>query len=244
MCSAYRSRVFTESAELYDAIYRSFKDFEAEAAAVDALVRARHPGAHTILDIGCGTAEHAKYLCNAHGFSVDGLDIDPGLLAIARAKLPGSTFFESDMATFELGRQFDVILCLFGAIGYLKTLERVTSALMRFRRHLRPGGVVIVEPWFEPGVLREGWGTERHAELGVTRVTRSNHIRVENDRSLLDFTYRIEQRGQTRVLEERHELGLFARDEMLRCFSDAGLCAEYETPGLNGRGLYIARAAG
>jgi SAM-dependent methyltransferase len=235
--------VFTESAELYDAVYRSFKDFEAEAAAVAAIVKARHPSAHAILDIACGTAEHATYLRNAHGFSVDGLDIDPGLLAIARAKLPGSTFFESDMATFEIGRQFDVILCLFSAIGYLKTLERVTSALIRFRRHLRPGGVAIVEPWFEPGILQEGPGTERHAELGATRVTRSARIRVENRISLLDFTYRIEQFGETRVLEERHELGLFARDEMLGCFSDAGLSAEYETPGLSGRGLYIARAA-
>lgn len=235
--------MFTETAPFYDAIYGSFRDFEAEAAAVAAMLRARHAGARSVLDVGCGTAAHARCLHESHGFAVDGLDIDPRLLTIARAKLPTSSFFEADMADFELGRRFDAVLCLFSSIGYLDSLDRVTTALGRFRQHLSPGGIVIVEPWFEPGVVREGAGTERQAQAGDVRITRSGSTRVEGRTSFVHFSYRIEQAGATRMIEEDHALTLFTRNEMLRCFSDAGLIAQYESPGLSGRGLYVATSA-
>lgn len=51
--------MFSASAELYDLIYSSFKDYPAETAQLAALIRAAHPVAHRILDVACGTAEHA-----------------------------------------------------------------------------------------------------------------------------------------------------------------------------------------
>ena len=51
--------MFSASAELYDLIYSSFKDHPAETAQLAALIRAAHPVAHRILDVACGTAEHA-----------------------------------------------------------------------------------------------------------------------------------------------------------------------------------------
>lgn len=236
--------MFSESAELYDTLYRTFKDFAAEAGVVAGSIKRRCPYANTVLDVGCGTGEHAKYLQEVHGFSVSGLDLDARLLAVAKAKLPQSEFFQGDMAAFELGRTFDVILCLFSAIGYLKTLDRVEAALLCFRRHLKPGGIVMIEPWYEPGVLREGPGVVRRAEGNGIRVERSANTRIEKSGvSILDFTYRVKDADQIRVIEERHELGLFTKADMLRCFSAADLSAEYESPGLGDRGLYVARHA-
>ena len=54
--------MFSESAHLYDAIYRAFKDYAAEATSIATLVRGAHPTATTILDVGCGTGEHALHL--------------------------------------------------------------------------------------------------------------------------------------------------------------------------------------
>jgi SAM-dependent methyltransferase len=233
--------MFMETAELYDAIYGSFKNYAAEALAIAAIVRVWQPRATTILDVGCGTGEHAKHLWSAHGFSVEGLDIDPALLAIARAKLPALEFFTGDMAAFALGRQFDVVLCLFSAIGYLKIPERITAALTCFRQHLKPGGLVLVEPWFEPAAFHAGAGPEVQATLGELRVKRSSNARVEDRISSLHFTYRVERWGQTRVIEEVHELGLLTKEEMLDCFGRAGLVATHAQPGLSGRGLYLAK---
>jgi ubiquinone/menaquinone biosynthesis C-methylase UbiE len=93
------SNMFTESADFYDAIY-SFKDYAAEAAQIAALVRASCPHARSILDVACGTGGHARHLVLSHGFDVDGLDLDAGLLRVARDTHPSGQFFLADMSDF------------------------------------------------------------------------------------------------------------------------------------------------
>jgi len=118
--------MFSESTELYDLIYSQFKDYPAEASALASLIRAEHPTARTVLDVACGTAEHARLLVETHGFDVDGLDLDPNFVRIARDKMTRGEVYEGDMTSFTLPRRYDVILCLFSAIGYVKsrTLRR------------------------------------------------------------------------------------------------------------------------
>lgn len=235
--------MFTESAHFYDAIYRAFKDYAAEATAISTLVRAAHPNARTILDVGCGTGEHALHLRKCHGFAVDGLDRDRELLAVAREKVPDARFFEGDMADFDVGHRYDVVMCLFSSIGYLKALERVTAALRCFRRHLAEDGMIVVERWFAPGVLRDGPGSTRRAEVGGVRVERTSHTTVEGRFSTLTFNYRFEDASGVHVAREVHELGLFTQEEMLASFEEAGLATTYDSAGLTGRGLYVARIA-
>ena len=235
--------MFSRSADVYDAIYGAFKDYAAEATTIAALVRSAQPAARTILDVGCGTGEHARHLRSSHGFDVDGLDLDAGLLAVARDKVPDARFFQGDMSDFDIGTRYDVVMCLFSAIGYVRTLDRVTKALRCFRRHLADDGVVIVEPWFAPGVLRVGGGETKHAETGALRVARSYHTTVNGRLSTLVFDYRIEDSTGVRHEQEIHELGLFTVDEMMDSFRAAGLVATHDAEGLIGRGLYIAREA-
>lgn len=234
--------MFSASAQWYDAIYGAFKDYGAEAARIAALVRELHPGAHTILDAGCGTGEHARRLRGEHGFAVDGLDLDPGMLAVARRKSPEARFFEADMAAFALRRRYDVVLSLFSSIGYLQTPERVRAALICFRRHLEKGGVVVVEPWFTPDVIVDGAESTARAELDGARVERTSRTRVEGRISIIEFRYRIEDASGVRVVEETHRLGAFTEAEMLAAFREAGLAATLDAVGLTGRGVYLARA--
>jgi len=235
--------VFSESAHLYDAIYRAFKDYAVEATTISNVVRAVHPSPKTILDVGCGTGEHALHLRKSHGFAVDGLDLDPGLLAVAREKMPDARFFEGDMAAFDVGHRYDVVMCLFSSIGYLQTIERVTAALRCFRSHVAEDGVIVVEPWFAPGVLRDGPGATRCAEAGGVRVERASHTTVAGRLSTLIFDYRFETTSGVQVAREVHALGLFTQEEMMASFQEAGLAATYDSAGLTGRGLYVARIA-
>jgi ubiquinone/menaquinone biosynthesis C-methylase UbiE len=76
--------MFERSAELYDAFY-AFKDYAGEAEKLDALIRLRVPGARTLLDVACGTGKHLAEL--ASRYEVEGLDLDPSLLAVARERL-------------------------------------------------------------------------------------------------------------------------------------------------------------
>jgi trans-aconitate methyltransferase len=105
-----------------------------------------HPNAKSVLDVGCGTGEHAIHLRKHFDFA--GLDLDPQLVDIARVKNPDCEFHVADMVDFDLGRKFDVVLCLFSSIGYVKTIEKMKSTLWCFSKHLEPDGAIVVEPWF------------------------------------------------------------------------------------------------
>jgi SAM-dependent methyltransferase len=234
--------MFSASAEFYDLIYSTFKDYAWESARIAALLRRINPQCRTVLDVACGTGEHARLLAGL-GFAVDGVDLDPAFVGIAKQKHPAGRFFEADMSAFQLPHRYDAVLCVFSSIGYLKTLDRVTRALARFRDHLVPGGVVVVEPWFSPGVLDTARVTRNTAEANNVRVSRVCRVEVEDRLSRLHFDYEIEDDAGTRRASEVHELGLFTTAELTQAFRDAGLNADYDPKGLTDRGLFVARDA-
>jgi SAM-dependent methyltransferase len=235
--------MFSASAEFYDLIYSTFKDYAAETSRIASLLRRLNPLGRSVLDVACGTGEHARLLA-AEGFLVDGLDLDPAFVRIAARKHPAGRFFEADMADFSVSRRYDAILCLFSSIGYLRTLDRITDALACFRRHLVPGGRIIVEPWFPPGGLNPDRVARNTGEANGVRVTRTSRVEIEGRLSRLFFDYEIADGTGVRCVSEIHELGLFTTAEMLKAFDDAGLIADHDPKGLTDRGLFVARIAG
>jgi SAM-dependent methyltransferase len=235
--------VFSQSAELYDLIYSSFKDYSQEAGQIAALLRKVHPECHTILDVACGTGEHAHLLATHHGFAVDGIDLDPAFVRIAQAKHPRGQFHQADMVAFRLGQRYDAVLCLFSSIGYVRTQPNLHQALAGFREHLAPGGVVVVEPWFAPGVMEHGRTETLTVDGPGLRVVRVSHTEIQGRVSRVRFDYEIRGPGGVRYANELHELGLFTPEEMLESFEANGLAAEHDSQGLMGRGLFVARVS-
>lgn len=234
--------MFNASAEYYDVIYAAFKDYAAEVAQVATLLRRLNSRCHALLDVGCGTGEHARRLAG-EGFAVDGLDIEPAFVRIASQKHPAGRFVVADMSDFHLPGRYDALLCLFSSIGYLCTLDRVTRALTCFREHLAPGGVALVEPWFPPGVLEPNREITHIGDAQGVRVSRHARTEIAGTLSRLLFEYEIEDHGEVRRVSEVHELGLFTTGEMIQAFLEAGLDVQHDPEGLTGRGLFIARTA-
>jgi SAM-dependent methyltransferase len=233
--------MFSESADWYDHFYGG-KDYAAEARRVAELIRARRPGARTLLDVACGTGRHLERL--REEFACEGLDLDEGLLAIAGRRLPGMRLTRADMAGFDLGRRFDAVTCLFSAVGYLATVERLRSAVAAMARHLEPGGVLVVEPWVLPEAWIDGTTTVEVVEDGDRKLVRVIASSRDGAMSKLRIHYAVADAGDVRTADERHELRLFSHDQYAAAFLHAGLDTTWDPEGLIGRGLLIGVAPG
>ncbi len=241
------------SAQLYDALY-SFKNYEKETAKLHQLIQthkrstgndllevASGTGSHITflkkLEVACGTGGHITYLKNS--YSVEGLDLSPQMLKLAKKKHPEIVFHRGDMVSFKLKKHFDAITCLFSAIGHLKTRRKLGLAVRNMSRHLKPGGVLIVEPWITPQQWRKGSVHANFVDQPELKVARMNISKTRGRLSVLDMHHLVATPNRVEHFVERLELGLFTHDEYLDAFRRAGLETSYDSEGLMGRGLYI-----
>ena len=229
--------MFDKTAQYYDRIY-AFKDYAAEAACLAALVRqSLQSEGKRLLDVACGSGHHIEHL-KAH-FDVEGLDINEILLNIARQRNPGVAFHLADMIEFDLGYRFDVVTCLFSSIGYVRTLENPGRAVASMANHVKPGGLLIVEPWFTPDVWQPGHPHALLVEWDDLKIARVNTSFAEGRLSWFDLHYLVGTPESTTHFMEHHELGLFTMEEMRVMMESAGLQTTYDEEGLCGRGLWV-----
>lgn len=231
--------MFKNSAKWYDALY-SFKDYQQESDTIVSLLRREHPRADSILNVACGTAEHDKYLSKM--YSVDGIDINSEFIEVASKKNPDGQYFCADMTNFKLTKTYDIILCLFSSIGYVKTIDNVIKTFRCFKRHLNEDGIIVIEPWFVPAA----WNPDSrvHMLTGETtdgKICRMNISEQEGSLSILNFHYLVGTSNGVEYFTELHELGLFSVEEMKETFKVVELSVNYDKDGLTDRGLYIAR---
>ena len=227
------------SEKYYDDIYQTMgKEYVAEATKIHKLVqRYKRTDGNTLLDVACGTGIHAGLL--REWYKVEGTDLNANMLKVARKKHPGIRFTRSDMRSFDLGRQFDVVTCLFSAIGYMKTRMELQKAIKSMSRHLLAGGVLLVEPWF----TKEEWNRGRVSTILVDKpdmkIVRMARGGVRGNISLLDFQYLIGTSRGIKHIVEHHEFGLFSVADYKDAFTRAGLPVIHDLEGVDGRGLYI-----
>jgi len=225
---------------VYDLLY-SFKDYEAEARDLVSLIRARNPGAGSLLDVACGTGKHLEPL-RADFSDVAGVDLNAELLAIAQARLPDVPFTEADMRTFDLGRTFDAVTCLFSSVGYLRDEADLAEAVARMAAHLGPGGARIGDGWVRLDAWWPGTNVNALAEtadgVAAARVARTWR---EGDRSVLDMRYLIATADNGFEQEqERHELTLFTDEAYRAAFEAASLEPEVVASPMQDRDRYVA----
>lgn len=225
--------------DLYDALY-AYKDYAGECARLTSLIRERKPDARSLLDVACGTGKHLEVM--QRSFAVEGADIDAGLLAVARSRLGTVPLHDADMRTLALGRRFDAVTCLFSAVGHLTDTDELDAAIAAMSTHLEPGGVLIVEPWLEPGdwvVGQPALLTVDEPDLKVARITYSGR---RDSISIVDCHYLVATPAGVEAHHERLELALFTAAELRRSFERADLDVEHIPEGLIGRGLFLGYA--
>jgi SAM-dependent methyltransferase len=125
--------------ERFRRLAREGADLAGEARLLDAIVAPRS----RILDAGCGPGRVSAELY-ARGHDVVGVDVDPDLIAAARADHPGPEWHVADLSSFDLAvAPFDAAV-LAGNVLVFVAPGSEGAVLERVAAHVRADGVVVV----------------------------------------------------------------------------------------------------
>lgn len=135
------------SAEFYAQTYdESVPDWPGEIDFYQEMAAEAQRSGAAVLEIACGTGRVAIRLAQA-GVNVVGLDLSAHMLAVAREKSAGletMRWVQGDMRWFELGETFGLVIIPGHAFQNLNTPQDQVACLECIRRHLRPGGFLVV----------------------------------------------------------------------------------------------------
>jgi len=219
--------VFGAYARYYDLFYRD-KDYAAEAAFVDGLLRAHGAGDSSILEIGCGTGRHAAELARL-GHAVHGIDLSDTMLQRAAQLAGGPLSFEhGDARTYRAGRTFDAVISLFHVMSYQTSNEDLLAAFTTAAEHLEPGGVFLFDCWYGPTVLTDRPERRERTLTGdgieVLRIA-TPHMDAARDvcEVVYDITVRDTATGEESVLTESHPMRYLFSPEVELALSACGL---------------------
>ncbi|TDC40385.1 methyltransferase domain-containing protein [Micromonospora sp. 15K316] len=214
------------------------RDPAAEADALLRIIRARRPHATSLLDVACGAGDHLRHLLPYLAVA-EGVAVDAAMAGAARGALPGTTIHEAALPELDLGRRYDVVTCLHDALAQFP-LSGYHAVLRVLARHLAPGGLIMIAPFWMPDAAIRRTASEALTRgddgRAVTRiergVPRDGAHRVEHHALVADGD------GVRHVADTRL-LRAFGRREHLSALAAAGCAADFLPAGLAGRPLLI-----
>lgn len=225
----------------YDALYVNDREYAPEAGKVKELLT-KHgvPSRADLLVLACGTGGHIPYLKD--DYHVSGLDLSEDMLALARKKFPDLKFYFGNLIDFELETDFDAMICLYGSIGFVKTVDNLRASMKRIAGHLRPDGLVLLTPWstvegFQDIIVVDATDTPD------LKIARMEHVRLKEPKIVeVTFHHLLGKNNEVTYYKQSMEIGLFSRQEYLSAMTDAGLKVVEEYTGTDVRGgAYIGK---
>jgi SAM-dependent methyltransferase len=222
-------------AELYDEspVVRARTD-------VPFFVELAREAAGPVLELGCGTGRILIPTAEA-GCEITGLDSSGPMLERCRAKLAAEheevqqrvRLVEGSMAEFDLGRKFALITTPFRSFQHLLTVEAQLASLAAVRRHLAPGGRLLLDLFHtNPRALCDTeWREERfvfpEVELSGGRKLRLGQrvaaVRLAEQINEAELNYYVEHPdGRTECFPFAFPIRWFSRFEVEHLLARAG----------------------
>jgi SAM-dependent methyltransferase len=215
-------KLYGELAEWWP-IFQAPGEYKEEAAYfARTLIESSKPPPRRLLELGSGGGNNAFHL-KSH-FDMTLVDLSPGMLAVSQAINPECEHVKGDIRKIRLGRTFDAVF-VHDAICHMTTEADLRAVMKTAFDHLRPGGVALLVP----DEVRETFAEEtdhggNDADRGSVRYLQ--WITDPNPRDntyVVDFAILIRDgQGQTRLVHDRHTLGLFARAKWRSLMRDVG----------------------
>ncbi len=96
------------------------------------------------LDLACGTGILCEML-HRRGIHASGMDLSPGMIAIARAGAPDIHYDVADMVAYRPERQFDLVTCTGDAFNHILRSEDLQTIFWNIHGYLNPGGWLVFD---------------------------------------------------------------------------------------------------
>lgn len=249
--------VFGNYARYYNLLYRD-KDYGKEAQYIHQLLQTHAPKTQSILELGCGTGNHAQLLAK-QGYNVYGVDLSSEMLrqfSDRISQLPKElasqlTFSQGDIRNIRINRQFDAVISLFHVISYQTTNEDLQAAFTTAKAHLKPGGVFIFDCWYGPAVLSDPPAVRikrlEDQEISITRIAEPV---IYPNHNLVDVNYQVfikdKNTGFVDSIQETHKMRYLFKPEIELLFTQFDFqlieCREWisnHEPGFDTWGVYF-----
>lgn len=144
-------------------------------------------GREDILECGAGTGRLSIPLAQA-GHEITALDNSKSMLKTLKQKIKGESSLVADnikvvlgdMVNFEFERKFSCIIVPFMTFNYLPTTEAQIGAFNSFAKHLRPGGLLIIDAMS----MHPKWVSNSSKPVTVSRKKLPGGNLVEIDRHI------------------------------------------------------------
>lgn len=200
--------VFQKYAEIYDALYSS-KDYSLETDYLFTLLG--DLSGKSVLDIGCGTGRYAEEFAKRN-VNVFGIDLSPEMINVANKRRSilttpikeNLTYQVGDARNFKSEQSYDVVCSLFHVINYQLSDEELISFFSTAHDALKPGGVLVFDFWFGPGVLSDKPALrEKTISQDLLEITRIATPTVFSSNNRVDVKYDVTIRSSQGDLLEK-----------------------------------------
>jgi SAM-dependent methyltransferase len=220
----------------YDLLFTE-KDYRHEAETVLGIARSlTGKSPKTILDVGCGTGNHSMVFSEIA--KVVGIDIDPGIIEIAQAKVPAERTTGPEFRCIDVGDLdrdgFDLAVSLFNVVNYIRSFDGLHGFFREIAKRLNCGGVFVFDCWNGVAALRDlpkikestievqekriHVRTVPTVDLMMQKVTVDNEVTIssENSRNQM-FTFQYMQTLWTQmILAEALSMAGFSVERVVR----------------------------
>jgi len=214
---------FKESyADAYDSLYQD-KDYHTEVEIIRDSIKLSGIEVKSIIDVGCGTGEHAIKLAKS-GYSIFGVDPSGDMLKIANDKINANnlsnfiTLQKNFASDFIIDNKADMAIMMFAVIGYHTTNKEIIDCLKNIRKHIKDDAILIFDFWYGPGVLSdkpsEKIRTIELEDAQLLRLTKPNHRHYDHVVDVNFETFRINKDTILTQTKETHSMRYFFPQEI------------------------------
>ena len=180
------------------------------------------------LDLACGTGSTSLELI-PRGYEMTGVDFAEDMLRIGEEKADELGYqlplLQGRMEAFAqdgLGRDFDVVICLYDSLNYLTDPEVVKKCFREVHAHLRPGGGFIFDVTTEYNLLHNFAGYTFAENFEDASYIWENAYNIVTKLCNSKVTIFMQRDGKFERVEEQHDQRVYSLENLMNWLEEAG----------------------